>query len=953
LNDSILAYIAAPDVGEVLPSGEGELIQLRFVARAHEAPDATAILFDGKSVSYGELEQRTQTLAGALAAQGAGPGSRIAIVAERGPELVWSMLAVARLGGIFIVLDAAYPDARLETLTAIAAPDLFIRAGGAALDADARRLAKLCDAPLLDATAEGPLGAAAELDKGSPDDVAYFLFTSGSTGTPKCVASTHRPLSHFVAWHIETFGLTASDRFTMLSGLSHDPLLRDIFTPLSVGATLAIPRQSDITEPGALAPWFQKTGASVAHLTPAMGQLLAAGGGRVGQLSKLRHLFWGGDRLPPARIADVARLAPTAQHTNFYGSTETPQAAGYFCYDGAAWSPSVPVGRGARGFQLLIVDEEKRPVATDPEGEIAIRSNYLSCGYVQAGRIQPAGDRGSDLNGVANIYYTGDRGRRLPGGDVMVLGRADDQVKVRGYRVDLSEITAALLAHPAVAGGLALATREGAELRIVAFVAGRGGAGPEAAEITQFLTDRLPAYMLPHEVRVMERLPLLPNGKVDRKGLQAQADEASASAPAWPAAAGNETERRLIEAWSGLFTTARVTRHTTFAGLGGDSLSYVQAYLATEEVLGVVPAGWQERTVAELAAQRAAPSRVWTVIDSPMLIRAAAIVLVVAGHWQLINYGDGATTALFLVSGFLFGGLQMRETFRQESPKPILRSLRNIFIPTFLYALFSFAQKSLRGHQTTVNIVMMNNDFVDYTALPPGANAQDYQIHLWYVDALLKMLLFLSLALVLARWTRLLRVGVFRFALALFALGCVTRFALPGFFEPSFYTNGARTLSIWECAPTTHFATFLLGVLVANAGDRRTKWFVGGLMLAYAAVSIHFFGWKNALVLAVAGVVLIAASRVPVPKPVAKLAFVLSGASLFIYLTHWMFGSATGDIVGEGWRSLEVLAGLTGGIIVWRCWTWILEACGAVYAARARPRSRARRPDLSDGRKLR
>jgi amino acid adenylation domain-containing protein len=913
-----------PDPAKRLPSGEGELIHLQFLARARETPDAAAVTFDGAAISYGELERRSRRLAGRLAAEGAGPSSRVAILARRGPELIWSMIAVARLGGVFIVLDVAYPQARLETLAAICVPEFFVRAG---ID-PASAAALAAGRPLLDAEQPRIATDPRFLDATSPEDPAYFLFTSGSTGAPKCVACTHRPLSRFVAWHIETFGLSPSDRFTMLSGLSHDPLMRDIFTPLSLGATLAIPKQSDITEPGALAPWFEKAGATVAHLTPAMGQLLTAGGSRIHHLPKLRRLFWGGDRLPPTRIAEVARLAPRALHTNFYGSTETPQAAGYFPYDGGDWSPWLPVGKGTHGFQVLVVDDAKRPIWSGEEGEIAVRSNYLSAGYVTEGRIQPPDDRGTDPQGEASIYYTGDRGRYLPDGNVMILGRADDQVKVRGYRVDLSEVTAALAAHPSVAEALAVASGEGADLRIVAFVAGRGRA-PSPQALSRSLAERLPSYMLPHEVRTLGSLPLLANGKVDRRALQALAAEAPA-APAHTDAAphANGAEGELIEAWSGLFPASRVTRDTTFAGLGGDSLSYVQAYLATEEVLGVVPGGWQEMSVARLAAQRADPSRVWTVIDTPMLIRAAAIVLVVAGHLQLIKYGDGATTALFLVSGFLFGGLQLREAFRQASPVPILRSFRNIFIPTFLYALFSFAQKSLRGHQTTVNIVLMNNDFVDYSALPPGAKAQDYQIHLWYVDALLKMLLFLSFALVLARWTKLLRMGVFRFAMALFALGCLTRFILPGFFDPQFFANGARVLSIWEYAPTTHFATFMLGVLVANAADRRAKWFVGATMLVYAAVSAHFFGLENAVVAAVAGVVLIAASRVPVPKPLAKLAFLLSGASLFIYLTHYMFGSATRHVLGEGWQAVEVLAGLAGGIVVWRCWTWVLKQAG-------------------------
>jgi hypothetical protein len=176
--------------------------------------------------------------------------------------------------------------------------------------------------------------------------------------------------------------------------------------------------------------------------------------------------------------------------------------------------------------------------------------------------------------------------------------------------------------------------------------------------------------------------------------------------------------------------------------------------------------------------------------------------------------------------------------------------------------------------------------------------------------------------------------GVFRFALALFALACLTRFVLPGYFDPQFYANGARVLSIWEYAPTTHFATFMLGVLTANAAGKQAKWFVGTLMMVYAAVSAHFFGGENAVVAAVAGVVLIAASRVPVPKPLAKVAFLLSGASLFIYLTHYMFGSATRQVLGEGWQVIEVLAGLTGGIIVWKCWMWVLKQV-ARFAPRA------------------
>lgn len=909
-----------------LPEAEGELIHLQFLARAAERPGALALRFDGGAWTYGELEARTAAFAAELHAAGLRRGGRVAVVARRGPEIVAAMLGASRLGATFILLDSAYPDARIQTLTGIAAPTMMVSAGDE-LHERVEALAAACGLPCVRPSyGTAPGERVSGLDEGSPDAPAYFLFTSGSTGQPKCVAVSHRPLSHFVRWQAETFGLAPDDRFTMLGGLSHDPMLRDVFTPLSLGASVAIPRQSAITEPGALAAWFHDVGASVAHLTPAMGQVLAAGSAKTPRLPRLRHLFWGSDKLKPSVIEAVARLAPKASHTNFYGSTETPQAAAWFRYDGKPWAPSVPIGKGAHGFEVMLVDADRRPIQ-DGEGEIAIRSNYLSLGYVRDGALVAPDDRGADGEGRRNIYYTGDRGRRLPDGSVMVLGRADDQVKVRGYRIELAEITAALTAHPAVADGLTLASGEGAELRILAFAATGRRAKVTADELQKHLAGRLPAYMAPSAIVLVEALPLLPNGKVDRQALLALA----APAPASPGDGANngrtELERRLIDELGRILGSSRVTRESTFAALGGDSLSYVQAYVLLEELIGVVPAGWPEATIADLAAAARKRSRFWSVIDTPMVIRAAAIVLVVSGHLQLIRYDDGGTTALFLVSDFLFGGLQLREAFRQGSAGPILKSFQNILLPTWLYAVFAFTQKTLRGLGTTPAILLLTNDFIDYRDLPPGHTTGNYQIHLWYVDALLQILLFVALGVALMSRLRGGRARLIPFAIGLFLLGCATRFVLPGLWEPTFFHQRVHPIAVTSYLPTTHLATFMLGVLIANAENLKARWLLTAVAALYAAATIPFYGLANAGSVALAGMVLLWASRVPVPKPFATLALTLSGASLFIYLLHYTIGSATRSVIGPN-PLLEVGAALVGGVIASRTWLWLTPRIG-------------------------
>lgn len=656
-----------PDISAPLAkAATGGLVHHAFLTIAAAHPERIALRFENQSTTYGELATTSEAVAIALAEAGIDAGQRVAILAARTPALVATILGIARRGAVFIAVDAAYPEQRLQALLAACRPDAIINVAGKDHDAMLQTLASKSGAAIV-LTGRAPKaqfgGEASANDLAvSPDAPAYLLFTSGSTGEPKCIACSHIPLVHFVGWQAETYGLTADDRFTMLSGLSHDPLLRDIFTPLSIGAALHIPSQSMILEPGALYRWFAAERPTVAHLTPPMGQLLADAPAR-GHLNTLRRVFWGGDLLRPALLDTIDALAPNVRHSNFYGSTETPQAAANFDVDVRQDWRTVPIGRGTEGFQLAVLDRHGDQKGLDEVGEIAVRSRYLGLGYFRDGEIVRDSEAATD---GAATYHTGDRGFHLPDGNIALLGRADDQIKVRGYRIELSEVTAALLRHPAVSEGIALAVGDDRNRRIEAFAVDDLPSATRQRKLMAFLAEQLPTYMMPQQVHQLARLPLLPNGKTDRRALLALSAEAAQRTR--PADRLDGTETAIAEAWSKLLNGAAVRRDSTFVELGGDSLTYVQAFLSTEDVIGTVPDDWQFMTVAELAGSATGKSSGWRKIESTMLIRAISIFLVVSAHFKFLPYLSGVTTALFMISGHVFGEFQLSVVFLLKLP---------------------------------------------------------------------------------------------------------------------------------------------------------------------------------------------------------------------------------------------------------------------------------------------
>ncbi len=549
-------------------------------------PERPAILEGDERWTHAELADASASVARALAALGVSPGDRVALIARRCAALVAALLGVLQVGAAFVLLDPAYPAERLDACLRRVSALRTLAIGDARAPGIQPDLALPLDLPGLLALGAGlPDPPPCPVD---PDTEAYVTFTSGSTGDPKGIRGAHGPLAHYVRWAIEAFAIGPDDRVSMLSGLSHDPLLRDLLVPLAAGATLVIPDPARMLDPGALADWLATTGVTIAHLTPAMASLLGAAdeegqdGVRViagPALPRLRVALIGGDSLPPREAERLRRLLPGSIVASVYGATETPQIMAMHRIDEADASRArVPIGRGIDGVEVLVLDRGGRVALPGEVGEIVIRTPFLALGYL---RPEDGAERFFDLGG-SRAYRTGDLGRSVASGEVEVLGRADAQVKIRGHRVELGAIERALAAHPGVLSALVTARPDPrGELCLVAHVVPRA-APPARASLEAHARASLLDAEVPSVFMTIDRLPLTPNGKIDRRALPEPTELSRAGeAPRTP------IERTLAAIWEAVLGVSPVGLDDDFFALGGHSLRAVQLLARLRDATGI------------------------------------------------------------------------------------------------------------------------------------------------------------------------------------------------------------------------------------------------------------------------------------------------------------------------------------------------------------------------------
>lgn len=556
----------------------------KFLQHARTSPSVTAIRYGEKCISYGEVERASAQVRNGLRVRGIGRHDAVAIIALRRPALVSILLGVLRAGAVFTLIDAAYPVQRISGVLRALKPRAVIDMTGTG-DGVSEYIPQVvsefgCE-HLLSMDAFFKEDVPQVEDDHSTAYRAYVAFTSGTTGVPKGIAGTFGPVAHFVDWYLREYEVSSADVFSMLSGLSHDPLLRDIFVPLAAGATIAVPEQDIVSNPRVLLKWFGENRVTCAHLTPAMVRLMLSS--RSDELlPDLRLAGIGGDRLTGDVVQSLWATAPQVQVVNFYGATETPQVmATYPVQRQVPLPPVMPIGSGIEGVQLLVLGEHGQICPPGQCGQIAIRTPHLSEGYINASEsaafcINPATADEQD-----RIYLTGDKGRYRADGTVEYLGRLDQQIKIRGFRIEPVEIQSAIREIEIVSDAVVVPAQDPqGDSCLVAYAVLRENPAGWQDILRGSLRLKLPDYMVPALVISIPEIPLTPNGKVNRSALP---DPAGFWVSKNFVAPRTDLEREIADIWQSVMKREQIGVEDHFFDIGGHSLLAVQIVARVKE----------------------------------------------------------------------------------------------------------------------------------------------------------------------------------------------------------------------------------------------------------------------------------------------------------------------------------------------------------------------------------
>jgi amino acid adenylation domain-containing protein len=536
----------------------GGLVE-RFTAHADTTPDSPALVCDGRTLTYAELDHRTTKLANALRARGAGPGGVVAVLSGRSAELVVAVLGVLKTGAAYLPLDPAQPAARRAAMLEDARPVLVL-SDGSVSSGESTSVAALEAAG---GTTRTPVAT-------TPRETAYVIYTSGSTGRPKGVAVTHQSvLALFDQW-LDRFGATPGEATSAWSSVGFDASVHELLLPLTTGAVLHVVPEEVRPDPAALMAWLAEHRVVQAFLPPAYVRWIDEDPGRVAGLA-LRQVLTGVESLSEAALARFTAALPGLRICFGYGPTEaTLYATAHF--EPRPLDRPAPIGRPLPGSRMYLLDERLRPVPPGVAGEVYLAGDCLARGYLHRPALTAERFVADPYVAGETMYRTGDLARWLPDGEAEYAGRRDDQIKLRGFRIEPGEVTAALLAVPGVREAAVLVDREG-EPRLVAGVAGGGGRSPH--EWRAALADRLPDYMVPSVFAEFDRLPLNRSGKLDRDAVLAHV-RASAPAAVNTSAPRDHVELALLRIWRNLLLQQAIGVSDDFFDVGGTSISAIK-----------------------------------------------------------------------------------------------------------------------------------------------------------------------------------------------------------------------------------------------------------------------------------------------------------------------------------------------------------------------------------------
>ncbi|MFF3301632.1 amino acid adenylation domain-containing protein [Streptomyces sp. NPDC002908] len=573
-----------------------------LAARAARTPDAPAVVDGPRTLTYAELHERADRLAAHLDRFGAGPGTVVALALPRSAEFVVAVLAVLRTGSAYLPLDPEHPAERLAHMLRDAASPCVLtdRATRAALPGGGPP-AVFVDEPL-----PAPPEVPGAWRRAGPGDPAYVIYTSGSTGLPKGVVVPHAAIDNRLRWMQDAFPLTAADRVLHKTSCGFDVSVWELLWPLREGAVLVVAAPGEQRDPARLIATVRSTGVTVAHFVPSMLDHFLAEP-EAASCAGLRRVFCSGEALPRETADTFHRLLPGTALENLYGPTEAAvDVTWHPCRAGE--SGPVPIGKPVYNTRTYVLDETLRPCPPGLPGELYLAGVQLAKGYLGRGALtasrfvaDPFGPPGS------RMYRTGDVARWRADGSLEYLGREDTQVKLHGQRLELGEVESVLAAGTAVGSACALVRSDNGEQRLVAYVTPARGAagagatpgGPQPDRLREHLAERLPAYMLPSDIVVVDRFPLTANGKLDRGALPPPAPRTGRGR-----APGTALEQGVLEVFRELLGTDGIGVDDDFFRAGGTSMLAIRLARRLRPLLGTelpVQAVFRHPTAAALA----------------------------------------------------------------------------------------------------------------------------------------------------------------------------------------------------------------------------------------------------------------------------------------------------------------------------------------------------------------
>ncbi|MFV2113728.1 amino acid adenylation domain-containing protein [Micromonospora sp. LOL_025] len=560
-----------------------------FRRAARSFPDSIAVVQDERQMTYAELDRLSDCLAHRIGQAGVAAESPVAILLPRSPEAVATILGVLKAGAAYVPLDPQYPRNRVDQILDDVDPVLVVTDAVTAASLNVAGRPAVDVRMLLDVTVDSSPPAPAPTPEPGPapvgQDLAYVLYTSGSTGMPKGAAVTHAGIANRVAWAVHEHGMTSEDRMLHRSSLAFDAAGWEIFAPLVSGGQVVIAPPEVHRDVAGLLQRVVTHDVTILQVVPSLLEALLT----VPDLARcqsLRRVFSAGEVLRPDLAERLRTVLPQVELINTYGPTEC-------AIDVSAWrySPAdahvVPIGRPLINTQLYVVDANMRLVPQGAPGELCVGGVQVGRGYARRPGLTAASFVPDPFSATPGqrLYRTGDRVRRTADGALVFLGRIDDQVKVRGFRIEPREIEAVLLTHPGVRSAAVGVHGDGGERGLVAYVVPADSADFDTAQLRSFTEQLLPEHMVPSWWTVLDELPLTPSGKLDRRALPAP-DRTRGAAQGAYAAPRDEREEGLTGAWAQVLGIDRVGLDDDFFQLGGNSLLAIRM-LARLQDLGI------------------------------------------------------------------------------------------------------------------------------------------------------------------------------------------------------------------------------------------------------------------------------------------------------------------------------------------------------------------------------